>query len=261
MCTHVSEYMQGEVLSSSIDGTIQMKSYLRGSHQLTLGLSEDLVIGKSNRAYNYNKTGGNVILDDCNFHECARLDEFETNRTISFIPPDGEFNIFNYRVTNEFGYPFRIFPYFELVSPYKVEVMIKIRADIPKQNYGNNVMVELPLPANVQTVTSEFGVSDIKQTAEFDRQSRKVLWKIQKFAGGSEQEIKLTITFKEQQTDSVRKRIGPISMKFEILTYSVSKLQVRYLRVLKTAAAHDPKYNPYRWVKYIAKSQSYICRL
>lgn len=36
----------GYVLNSSIDGCIQMKSYLAGSPELRLALNEDLIIGK-----------------------------------------------------------------------------------------------------------------------------------------------------------------------------------------------------------------------
>ena len=60
----------GSIVNSSIDGSIQMKSYLSGNPELSLALNEDLVIGKGGN-------WGSVILDDCNFHECVRLDEFE----------------------------------------------------------------------------------------------------------------------------------------------------------------------------------------
>jgi AP-4 complex subunit mu-1 len=31
-----------------------------------------------------------VILDDCSFHEGFNLEEFENDRVLSIIPPDGE---------------------------------------------------------------------------------------------------------------------------------------------------------------------------
>ena len=34
------------------------------------------------------------------FHQCVRLSRFETDRTISFIPPDGEFDLMTYRLTS-----------------------------------------------------------------------------------------------------------------------------------------------------------------
>jgi len=152
---------------------------------------------------------------------------------------------------------FEYFLFFELVSPYKVEIIIKIRADIPEQNYGGNVLVELPVPTNVQTVTTELSMGVVGQSSEYNLKDRKVIWKIKKFSGGTEQALRVKITFKEQQTTAVRKLIGPISMQFEIPMYNVSNLQVRYLRIME----QHKSYNPYRWVRYVTKSQSYICRL
>jgi AP-4 complex subunit mu-1 len=244
--------VNGYALSQSIDGTIQMKSYLEGNPYLKLALNEDLVIGKSGPT-----SYGSVTLDDCNFHECANLDEFDETRTLTFQPPDGEFAVLNYRVASEFRQPFRIFPFFELVSPYKVELVIKIRADIPEANYGGNVVIELPVPKHSQTVTPELPRGASGQSSEYDLKNRKVTWKMKKFPGGSEQQLTVKISFTEKQQASVRKQIGPISMNFEIPMYNVSGLQVRYLRIQEVSK----KYNPYRWVRYVTKSQSYICRL
>ncbi len=143
----------GYIVNSTIDGCIQMKSYLSGNPELKLALNSDLVIGKG--AYRRGKERGEqgrsslesrhkfkpppllsipagggggygaVVLDDCNFHECVRLDEFESSRTLSFFPPDGEFILLNYRITGEFRAPFRIFPTVEEMSPYKVRVKRK----------------------------------------------------------------------------------------------------------------------------------------
>lgn len=34
-----------------------------------------------------------VDLEDVKFHQCVRLARFENDRTISFIPPDGAFDL------------------------------------------------------------------------------------------------------------------------------------------------------------------------
>lgn len=70
----------GYMINSSIDGVIQMKSYLQGNPELRLVLNEDLVIGRDNvGAGSFNA----VVLDDCNFHECVDVRDFETMRTLS----------------------------------------------------------------------------------------------------------------------------------------------------------------------------------
>ena len=37
-------------------------------------------------------------MEDIKFHQCVRLARFENDRTISFIPPDGEFTLMTYRL-------------------------------------------------------------------------------------------------------------------------------------------------------------------
>ena len=32
----------------------------------------------------------NVVLDDCKFHECVNLSEFEQDKILHITPPDGE---------------------------------------------------------------------------------------------------------------------------------------------------------------------------
>jgi len=126
-----------------------MKSYLAGNPLLKLALNEELIVGKSTTPGAY----GAIEIDDCNFHECVKLDEFESLRILSFLPPDGEFIVMNYRITSDFRTPFRIFPFFELVSPYKIELIIKIKADIPEHNYGGNILVEIPLPKDTSSAS------------------------------------------------------------------------------------------------------------
>jgi len=37
------------------------------------------------------------IFDDCSFHPCVRYLRFEQSRVISFVPPDGNFELMRYR--------------------------------------------------------------------------------------------------------------------------------------------------------------------
>ena len=43
----------------------------------------------------FRKNAG-IAIDDCTFHQCVKLSKFETERSISFIPPDGEFELMRY---------------------------------------------------------------------------------------------------------------------------------------------------------------------
>lgn len=42
--------------------------------------------------------GKTVVMEDVKFHQCVRLSRFDSDRTISFIPPDGESELMSYRI-------------------------------------------------------------------------------------------------------------------------------------------------------------------
>lgn len=240
----------GVVVNSSIDGSIQMKSFLAGNPELRLALNEDLVIGKGGQY-------GSVVLDDCNFHECVHLDEFESSRTLHFFPPDGEFVVLNYRVTADFRAPFRLFPVLQEIDAYKLELVCTVRADMPEANHGTNVQIRIPMPRCTVSAHTETSVDVPGCSAEYNNTEKRVIWTVRKFPGGSEMSIRIKITLDQAITAAHKREIGPIALAFEIPMYNVSNLQVRYLRISET----HKSYNPYRWVRYITQSSSYVCRL
>ena len=91
---NLSMSAKGTVLRADVDGHILMRAYLSGTPECKFGLNDKLVIDKNERGL-----GDAVELDDCRFHQCVKLDEFDTSRTISFIPPDGEFELMKQVVT------------------------------------------------------------------------------------------------------------------------------------------------------------------
>ena len=86
----------GAVLSSEIIGAVKMKSFLSGMPELKLGLNDKLMFEATGRPMTRGKA---VELEDIKFHQCVRLARFENDRTISFIPPDGEFDLMTYRLS------------------------------------------------------------------------------------------------------------------------------------------------------------------
>jgi AP-4 complex subunit mu-1 len=138
------------VINSSIDGVIQMKSYLYDNPDLRLVLNNDLTVGRS-------MTGptGSVVLDDCNFHECVDLKDFEAMKTLAITPPDGEFLVMNYRINGEFPAPFRIYPFIDETSPFKLQLNLKVRSSFPPNHFATGVTIKFPVPRSSQGVTYE----------------------------------------------------------------------------------------------------------
>ncbi|XP_027330739.1 AP-4 complex subunit mu-like isoform X2 [Abrus precatorius] len=250
----------GYILTSEIDGTIQMKSYLSGNPEIRLALNEDLTIGRSQGAVYGNRSSagsGTVILDDCNFHESVRLDSFEMDRTLSLVPPDGEFPVMNYRMTQEFRPPFRINALIEEAGSLKAEVILKVSAEFASSVAANTIKVQMPLPKCTIRVSFELEPAAVGQTTDFKEANKRLEWNLKKIVGGSEHTLRAKLTFSQESHVNITKESGPVSMTFTIPMYNASRLQVKYLQISKKSATHEP----YRWVRYVTQANSYVARI
>ncbi|KAG4954845.1 hypothetical protein JHK87_040439 [Glycine soja] len=255
----------GYILTSEIDGTIQMKSYLSGNPEIRLALNDDLSIGRSQgpaygsfqAGYRSSSDSGTVILDDCNFHESVRLDSFDIDRTLSLVPPDGEFPVMNYRLTQEFRPPFRINALIEEAGSLKAEVILKVSAEFASSVTANTIKVQMPLPKCTSRVSFELEPGAVGQTTDFKEANKRLEWSLRKIVGGSEHTLRAKLTFSQESPVNVTKESGPVSMTFTIPMHNVSRLQVKYLQIAKKSATHEP----YRWVRYVTQANSYVARI
>lgn len=115
----------GAVLRSDVTGQIVMKALLSGWPECKFGLNDKLIMDREAASKAAAATGGShhhtrrnagVEIDDCTFHRCVRLGKFDADRTITFIPPDGEFELMRYRVTENVNLPFRLIPVIQVRS-------------------------------------------------------------------------------------------------------------------------------------------------
>nr|XP_048332357.1 AP-4 complex subunit mu isoform X3 [Ziziphus jujuba var. spinosa] len=218
----------GYILTSEIDGTIQMKSYLTGNPEIRLALNDDLSIGRGGGStYDYRGSFGSgaVVLDDCNFHESVRLDNFDVDRTLSLVPPDGEFPVMNYRMTQEFKPPFRINALIEEAGAPKAEVILKVHAEFPSSITANTVSVQMPLPKYTMRASFKLEPGAVGQTTDFKQANRRLEWNLKKIVGGSEHTLRARLTFSQESHGNITKESGPVSMTFTIPMYNASKLQ------------------------------------
>ncbi|PON93391.1 Clathrin adaptor, mu subunit, partial [Trema orientale] len=256
----------GYILTSEIDGTIQMKSFLTGNPEIRVALNEDLSIGRGGTSiYDYSSSlgAGSVVLDDCNFHESVRLDSFDIDRTLTLIPPDGEFPVMNYRITQEFKPPFRINALIEEAGPLRAEVILKVHAEFSSSSSANTILVQMPLPAYTTRVSFELEPGAVGNTTDFKEANKRLEWGLKKarissfIVGGSEHTLRAKLTFSQESHGNIMKEAGPVSMTFTIPMYNSSRLQVKYLQIVKKSKTD----NPYRWVRYVTQANSYVARL
>lgn len=120
----------GNVLRSEILGAIKMKCYLSGMPELRLGLNDKVMFETTGRA----TRGKAVEMEDVKFHQCVRLSRFENDRTISFIPPDGEFELMSYRLNTQVKPLIWVECVVESHSGSRIEYMLKVGLSKANEN-------------------------------------------------------------------------------------------------------------------------------
>lgn len=68
-----------------------------------------------------------IELEDIKFHQCVRLNKFQNERLITFIPPDGEFDLMTYRVDTHVKPLIWVEAVVENFTKSKIEYVVKVR--------------------------------------------------------------------------------------------------------------------------------------
>merc|ERR1719198_2183860 len=157
----------GSVLRSEIIGTLKMKSYLSGMPELKLGLNDKLLFEATGRPV---AKGKSVEMEDIKFHQCVRLARFENDRTISFIPPDGEFELMSYRLNTHV----KPLIWVEAVvdpghSRSRIEYMIKAKSQFKSRSVANNVEIHIPVPSDVDSPSFKTSIGTVRYIPDQDR--------------------------------------------------------------------------------------------
>lgn len=117
----------GNVLRSEILGAVKLKCYLSGMPELRLGLNDKAMFETTGRA----TRGKAVEMEDVKFHQCVRLSRFENDRTISFIPPDGEFELMSYRLNTQVKPLIWVESDVRSHSGSRIEYILKVHIPLP----------------------------------------------------------------------------------------------------------------------------------
>ncbi|KAJ3289052.1 AP-1 complex subunit mu-1 [Borealophlyctis nickersoniae] len=238
----------GNVLRSEILGAVKMKCYLSGMPDVRLGLNDKVLFESTGRTAGKGKA---VEMEDVKFHQCVRLSRFESDRTISFIPPDGEFELMSYRLNTQVKPLIWCEAVVESHSGSRIEYMIKAKAQFKKRSAANNVEIIVPVPEDADSPKFKASVG----YATYAPEKNAIVWKIKQFPGGKEFSMRAHFGLPSVKNEDPDKR-PPISVKFEIPYFTTSGIQVRYLKVVDKSG-----YQAFPWVRYITQNGDYFLRL
>ena len=234
----------GQVVHSEVTGALKMRCYLSGMPECKLGLNDRAMLEVQGRE----GKGKAVELEDMKFHQCVRLSRFDADRTVSFIPPDGAFDLMTYRLSTAVKPLFWVEAVVEKHGTSRVEYMVKVRSQFKEKSTAQNVVVKLPVSADATNPIIRTNAG----SAEYAPEQEAMLWRIKTFPGGKEFLLRAkfalpSVTAGEEAAGKIRR--PPIKVSFEIPYFTVSGIQVRYLKVSEKSG-----YQALPWVRYISKS-------
>lgn len=108
-----------------------------------------------------------------------KLGKFDSDRTVSFIPPDGEFDLAKYRTTDNINLPFKVLPIVKEIGRSRVEASITVKSNFSAKMFGTNVVVKIPTPKN----TALCHIICTAGRAKYIPEQEGIIWKIRRFPG------------------------------------------------------------------------------
>ncbi|XP_014662238.1 PREDICTED: AP-2 complex subunit mu isoform X1 [Priapulus caudatus] len=247
---------QGQILSAHVAGKVVMKSYLSGMPECKFGINDKIVLDNKGKTTTDDPSRSgkmSIAIDDCQFHQCVKLSKFESEHSISFIPPDGEFELMRYRTTKDISLPFRIIPLVREVGRTKMEVKVVLKSNFKPTLLAQKIEVRIPTPLN----TSGVQLICMKGKAKYKSSENAIVWKIKRMGGMKESQISAEIELL-QTNDKKKWTRPPISMNFEV-PFAPSGLKVRYLKVFEPKLNYSD-HDVIKWVRYIGRSGLYETR-
>ncbi|XP_062375218.1 AP-3 complex subunit mu-1 [Sardina pilchardus] len=191
------------------------------------------------------------LLDDVSFHPCVRFKRWESERVLSFIPPDGNFRLMSYHVSaqNLVAIPIYVkqsISFFESGASGRLDITVG-----PKQTMGKQVEA-LRVTVHMPRVVLSAHLSATQGTHTYDPVTKVLVWDIGKLNQQKLPNLKGGLSL---QSGALRPEENPsLNIDLKIQQLAISGLKVCRLDM------YGEKYKPFKGVKYITKAGKFQVR-
>ncbi len=163
------------IIKSEIIGVVNADCQLSGMPDLKLGLNDKAYYEAQGRT-SKNKA---VEFNDIKFHQCVRLGRFENERLVTFIPPDGKFELMSYRLDIRVKPLFSVDVIVETPSNTRIRFIVKVKSNYKERSIANNVDIFVPVPEDVESPSFNSPTGH----AVYVPENNALKWTIKQFAG------------------------------------------------------------------------------
>jgi len=186
------------------------------------------------------------LLDDCSLHRCVRINRYQRERVISFVPPDGVFKLLTYRIPGQTNVPVFVKPLVSLKAPTG-KINITVGGRYVQDKPITNVVLIIPLPKQVKSssLTANFGAVRVDTITQVCR------WDIGRLTKDKSFVLEGTMAL---PPDYVNDELITIRVEFQCKMFCSSGLKVDGL------AIRGVKYKPFKGVRTVTQSGKFIVR-
>lgn len=247
----------GQILSSFAEGIVQMRTRLSGFPECHMGLNDAIAALKPSKKFAADVLSpprrNMVALDDLQFHQCVRLNTFDKDHSINFIPPDGTFTLLRYRATRGVKLPIRLSAQVVEKSRTRVQISLRVQSLIGTHFPVNELEFRIPCPPN----TVKMWVIGIESgKAKLVLEDGVVVWKIKRLPSAKEGSLMFETESVSSVEDDGRWARPPILCDFTIPMTTASGLTVRHLRIMEKG-----NYRTSKWIRYVTRAGRYEIRI
>ncbi|XP_954124.1 adaptor protein, putative [Theileria annulata] len=257
-----------ELISYEVTGSIVVNSMLIGTPLVHLRMNDDFSHNLSNNlnsssSYQTNKGSSQfhlpvaakqtVRLDDYKFHQCVNLESIKSNKTITFVPPEGMFVLLCYRSTTSATIPFILRPKVKLIDTLHINYSISLSPTFSKAIIAQKVCVKIPIPRTTKEIVS--GTISTGTTMDVNLSQHFVTWNFRKLQGETTFLLTFTASLTTDRFSNTLQSLPSISLGFHLPWFSSSGLFFSSLHFSNTKGKVAKNIN------YVTKGGSYLHRL
>ena len=210
------------------------------------------------------------MMSGPSFHPCVRLKRFEQDHTVSFVPPDGRFELMTYRATRRFTQipcPIYCKPQIGFgrqhdlsdgQAPMRVHISVMVG---PKPMKGiesgthvkdpkaEDIVVQIPMPARTLSCNLEANHGKVV-TDEVAKQCKWIIGRVPK-----EKSPHLKGDLRLPPNSLPGDNALGVELSFKVPSYALSGVKVERLELVRPST-----YKPYKGVRYITRAGRFQIR-
>ena len=164
------------------------------------------------------------LFDDVSFHPCVRYRRWESERVLSFIPPDGNFRLMSYHIGAQNTIPMPVICKQQILFK---EFGGKLDIQLIHRNTMNKPIDHVSLEMIMPKIVLSLNLTANQGKYTFDSVNKLLFWEIGKVESSKVPSIKGSITLQSGQ--ELPDSNPPILLKFTLVNVAVSGLKVNRL--------------------------------